>query len=132
MKANIGNAVIDNDTDSLGMIDYLASHAIISDHATHDIKTFCNFSSNDNPIQCQTANDESDRDNVIDPCSGVYTQTYLNRANVSEALHASVTKLKYEWESCSDFISNWGDIPSTTIPLLHEFLNNGLRVWIFR
>ncbi|KAF1894579.1 hypothetical protein Lal_00031399 [Lupinus albus] len=70
---------------------------------------------------------------VIDPCSGVYTHAYLNRANVQEALHANVTKLKYDWESCSDIIfSKWGDSPSTIIPLLHEFLNNGLRVWIFR
>ncbi|KAF1894319.1 hypothetical protein Lal_00027165 [Lupinus albus] len=69
---------------------------------------------------------------VIDPCSGVYTHAYLNRVNVQEALHANVTKLKYDWESCSDIIfSKWGDSPSTIIPLLHEFLNNGLRVWIF-
>ncbi|CAL0310296.1 unnamed protein product [Lupinus luteus] len=154
----IGNAVINDETDSLGMTDYLASHAIISDHAAHDIKTFCNFSSDDNPIQCQTARDEYHRDisfidiyniyaplcnnpnlttfpkkssNVIDPCSGVYTHAYLNRANVQEALHANVTKLKYDRESCSDVISSWGDSPSTIIPLLHEFLNNGLRVWIF-
>ncbi|KAF1894557.1 hypothetical protein Lal_00009367 [Lupinus albus] len=154
----IGNAVINDETDNRGRYDYLASHAIISDQAAHDINTFCNFSSDVIPIQCRTAIDEYDRDVsfidiyniyaplcnnpnltalpkknsiVIDPCSGVYTHAYLNRANVQEALHANVTKLKYDWESCSDVISEWDDSPSTIIPLLHEFLNNGLRVWIF-
>ncbi|CAL0309650.1 unnamed protein product [Lupinus luteus] len=32
LSSNIGNAVINDETDSLGMIDYLAGHAIISDH----------------------------------------------------------------------------------------------------
>ncbi|KAE9598446.1 hypothetical protein Lal_00031396 [Lupinus albus] len=155
----IGNAVINDETDNRGTFDYLASHAIISDQAANDINTVCNFSSDANPIQCQTAIDEYVRDVsfidiyniyaplcsnpnltalpkkntiVIDPCSGVYTHAYLNRANVQEALHANITKLKYDWESCSDIIfSKWGDSPSTIIPLLHEFLNNGLRVWIF-
>ncbi|KAF1894201.1 hypothetical protein Lal_00004125 [Lupinus albus] len=69
---------------------------------------------------------------IINNDNGVYTHAYLNRANVQEALHANVTKLKYDWESCSDIIfSKWGDSPSTIIPLLLEFLNNGLRVWIF-
>ncbi|KAF1894362.1 hypothetical protein Lal_00027211 [Lupinus albus] len=34
---------------------------------------------------------------VIDPCSGVYTHAYFNHANVQEALHSNVTKLKYDW-----------------------------------
>ncbi|CAL0306386.1 unnamed protein product [Lupinus luteus] len=49
-----------------------------------------------------------------------------------EALHANVTKFKYEWVRCSVVISKWGDSPSIIIPLLHKFLNNGLRVRIFR
>ncbi|CAL0310995.1 unnamed protein product [Lupinus luteus] len=155
----IGNAVINDQTDNQGMYDYLASHAIISDQVMHDIHTFCNFSSGTIPSQCPTALDEYIQDIsfidiyniyaplcnnpnltsfpkknsiVIDPCSGIYTHAYLNRANVQAALHANVTKLKYDWESCSDILfSKWGDSPSTIVPLLHEFLNNGLRVWIF-
>ncbi|KAF1894623.1 hypothetical protein Lal_00033681 [Lupinus albus] len=155
----IGNAAINDETDNRGMYDYLVSHAIVSDQTLHDIRTFCNFSSGTIPIQCPTALDEYNQDVlfidiyniyaplcnnpnltafpkknsiVADPCSGVYTHSYLNSANVQEALHANVTKLKYDWESCSDLIfSSWGDSPSTTIPLLQEFLTNGLGVWIY-
>ncbi|XP_045824674.1 serine carboxypeptidase-like 40 [Trifolium pratense] len=155
----IGNAVINDDTDNQGMNDYLASHAIISDQAAHNINTFCNLSSNSNQnTECNEALSQVDKNTafldvyniyaplcnnhnlttcpnkisvVLDPCSDDYVQAYLNRDDVQEALHANVTKLKYDWEPCSDIISKWGDSPSTIIPLLHEFLNNGLRVWIF-
>ncbi|XP_019427446.1 PREDICTED: serine carboxypeptidase-like 40 [Lupinus angustifolius] len=67
---------------------------------------------------------------VNDPCSDDYVHTYLNRGDVQEALHANVTKLKYTWELCSSILL-WVDSSPTIIPLLHEFLNNRLRVWIF-
>jgi serine carboxypeptidase-like clade 2 len=57
---------------------------------------------------------------------------YLNRPDVQEALHANVTKLTHDWEQCSDVIIDWKDSTSTIIPLLREFMANGLRVWIFR
>ena len=69
---------------------------------------------------------------VIDPCSEYYVYAYLNREDVQEALHANVTKLKYDWEPCSDVIRKWVDSSSTVLPLLDGFLNNSLRVWIFR
>ena len=34
--------------------------------------------------------------------------------------------------NCSDVIEKWEDSPSTILPLLQEFMENGLRVWIFR
>lgn len=69
---------------------------------------------------------------MIDPCSDNYVTAYLNRRDVQEAMHANVTKVKYEWSPCSDVITKWVDSTSTVIPLLQEFLTRGLRVWIFR
>ncbi|KAJ1400260.1 Serine carboxypeptidase, serine active site [Sesbania bispinosa] len=154
----IGNAVINDDTDSQGLYDYLASHAIISDQAAYDITKACDFSARNQTKECHEAADEFDSDIsfidlyniyaplcknsnltarpkktslVIDPCSEYYVYAYLNRGDVQEALHANVTKLKYDWEPCSDVIQNWVDSASTVLPILHEFLNNGLRVWVF-
>lgn len=58
----IGNAVINDDTDALGMYDYLASHAIISDQAAYDINKACDFSSVNQTSECETAADEIDKD----------------------------------------------------------------------
>jgi len=69
---------------------------------------------------------------VTDPCSEYYVHAYINRKDVQEALHANVTNLKHDWEPCSEVITKWVDSASTVLPLLHELLNNGLRVWIFR
>ncbi|GAU46802.1 hypothetical protein TSUD_268630, partial [Trifolium subterraneum] len=155
----IGNAVINDDTDSQGMYDFLASHAIISDHAANVInKNICDFSSDNLTNECNAVVDEVGLDlafidlyniyapvcknenltskpnkytDVNDPCGEFYVFGYLNREDVQKALHANVTKLKYEWSPCSSVIRHWLDSSSTVLPLLHEFLNNGLRVWIF-
>ncbi|XP_065629197.1 serine carboxypeptidase-like 40 [Quercus suber] len=42
----IGNAVINDETDTQGMLDYLETHAIVSDRDVYQIKKYCNFSSN--------------------------------------------------------------------------------------
>ena len=43
----IGNAVINQETDSIGMIDYWASHALISLESSIKIHKYCNFSLDD-------------------------------------------------------------------------------------
>ncbi|KAL7083649.1 hypothetical protein ACP275_14G176200 [Erythranthe tilingii] len=68
----------------------------------------------------------------LDPCGDYYVYAYLNRADVQEALHANVTKnIPYDWQPCSNVLKKWLDSPSTVIPLLKEFMANGIRVWIF-
>ncbi|EXB95303.1 Serine carboxypeptidase-like 40 [Morus notabilis] len=157
----IGNAVINDETDEKGMYDYLANHALISDHAANIIQSHCDFSPNatkQSPA-CSDAVDEANKDlyyidiyNIyapscassnltakpkkaslrnFDPCSDYYVLAYLNREDVQAALHANVTKLPYDWEPCSDVLKKWNDSPSTIIPLLREFMAKGLRVWIF-
>ncbi|KAG7025629.1 Serine carboxypeptidase-like 40, partial [Cucurbita argyrosperma subsp. argyrosperma] len=157
----IGNAVINDLTDQIGMYDFFASHALIHDRTANDIKNFCDFSP-DATVQskkcidamntvdlntgvvdiyniyypiCQNTNltDRPKKATVMnyDPCTDYYTFAYLNRAEVQEAMHANVTKLSYDWEPCSDVITGWSDSASTVIPLLQEFVKSGLRVWVF-
>ncbi|XP_016443124.1 serine carboxypeptidase-like 34 [Nicotiana tabacum] len=40
----VGNALMDDETDQKGMIEYAWDHAVISDHLYHSIKRVCNFS----------------------------------------------------------------------------------------
>ncbi|XP_028080431.1 serine carboxypeptidase-like 40 [Camellia sinensis] len=157
----IGNALIDDETDTKGRFDYFASHALISDQTSYEIQKYCDFSPNatTQSNECDTATTEAVKDianidiyniyaplctsfNItpfpkkatvlnFDPCSDYYVYAYLNRADVQEALHANVTKLSYDWEPCSLVIRRWEDSPSTIIPLLQELMANGLRVWVF-
>lgn len=155
----IGNAVINDDTDTIGMYEYFASHALISDETYHDILNSC-YDDNYNQSKCEKAAEVTNKNlnnldiyNIyyplckdenltkypktptplqIDPCSDKYIYAYMNRRDVQDALHANVTNLKYEWTSCSDSLFyDWKDSPVTIIPLLKESLANGVRVWIF-
>nr|POE55142.1 serine carboxypeptidase-like 40 [Quercus suber] len=157
----IGNAVINDETDEQGMVDYFGSHAIISDQDVYQIHKYCDFSPNatSQSRECEASYGALE-ENIIDinvyniyapmcfssdvttrpkkasilefdPCSTNYMYVYLNRPDVQEALHANVTKLTHDWELCGDTIQVWRDSPSTIIPLLKEFMSNGIRVWIF-
>mgnify|MGYP004727252715 CR=1 FL=1 len=44
-KLQVGNALINDETDTLGLIDYFASHALISSESSRKLHN-CNFSSN--------------------------------------------------------------------------------------
>ncbi|KAJ9563919.1 hypothetical protein OSB04_009079 [Centaurea solstitialis] len=157
----IGNAVINDATDLIGMYDYFGSHALVPDETIDQIQKYCDFSRNatTQPNECNKANDDANGDlenidiyniyapscrnenltstpkrmssSTIDPCSEIYTYAYMNREDVQEALHANVTKLDHNWEPCSDIINGWADSPVTITPLLTEFMENNLRVWIF-
>ncbi|EEF44557.1 serine carboxypeptidase-like 40 [Ricinus communis] len=157
----IGNAVINDETDNIGMYDYFATHALISQEAISSIKKHCDFSPNatTQSDECNSATYQASKDTAFldiyniyaplctsqnttakpkkaslaefDPCSDYYVYAYLNLPEVQEAMHANITKLEHDWEPCSDVIKNWLDSPATIIPLLQEFMANGLRVWIF-
>ncbi|CAN4080597.1 unnamed protein product [Withania somnifera] len=156
----IGNAVINDETDTGGMYEYFASHAIISEEVGAEIQKQCKFTvaENEESEECKVAQGKADYDIydidiyniyapichnsnltakpkkpslVIDPCSDHYTNAYMNSPDVQKALHANTTNIKYSWQSCSDVLTKWTDSPSTIIPLLKEFMTNDIRVWIF-
>ncbi|KAL0377180.1 UNVERIFIED_CONTAM: Serine carboxypeptidase-like 40 [Sesamum calycinum] len=111
----IGNAVIDDETDVIGMYEYFRTHALVSDETTNRIMKYCDFSPNatQQSDECNAAASEADRCinpidiyNIyaplcsnstltqkpkkangvsIDPCSDSYVYAYLNRAEVQEA-----------------------------------------------
>ncbi|XP_042404202.1 serine carboxypeptidase-like 34 [Zingiber officinale] len=53
----IGNALLDDDTDQTGMIDYAWDHAVISDQVYHDVKSNCNFTDENSTDACNAALD---------------------------------------------------------------------------
>uniref|UniRef100_A0A0D9VIP1 Carboxypeptidase n=1 Tax=Leersia perrieri TaxID=77586 RepID=A0A0D9VIP1_9ORYZ len=51
----IGNALMDDETDQTGMIDYAWDHAVISDRVYGDVKKYCNFSMENVTDACDKA-----------------------------------------------------------------------------
>ncbi|GMI88425.1 serine carboxypeptidase-like 34 [Hibiscus trionum] len=51
----IGNALLDDETDQKGMVEYAWDHAVISDRVYRDIKTKCDFRRKKASVGCNTA-----------------------------------------------------------------------------
>ncbi|KAI7993658.1 Serine carboxypeptidase-like 34 [Camellia lanceoleosa] len=173
----VGNALLDDETDQRGMIDYAWDHAVISDRLYADVKSKCNFSDPKLPNDCNNAlNKYFDVYKIIDmyslysptcvnstssttrklpmiqgiapqlfskiegwhqkpagydPCLSDYTEAYLNRADVQQALHANVTKIPYPWTHCNDNITFWSDAPFSILPIIKKLIAGGVRVWVY-
>jgi serine carboxypeptidase-like clade II len=54
----IGNALMDDETDQTGMIEYAWDHAVISDRVYRDVKALCDFSMENVTDACNAALDE--------------------------------------------------------------------------
>lgn len=157
----VGNAVIDNDHDTNGMVDYAWSHAVISDEYYHSLKNSCN-SKTGNQTLCDNGLSAAYADiNVYDlytsvclqqqssnflpkhalwpklpygydPCGEVYVGVYFNRADVQKALHANTTQIPYPWVLCSDVVyENWNDSASSILPIFRKLIKAGLRIWVY-
>ncbi|XP_059659730.1 serine carboxypeptidase 1-like [Cornus florida] len=141
----IGNAVINDPTDTKGSYDYLWTHALNSDETYEGINTFCDFLNGTSSANCDFFIEKSQEEigaldiyniyapyckkptlngsvNVFDPCSPSYVISYLNTAEVQKALHAN----PMSWIGCRDY--NWTDSPRTVLPLIKDFIVNGIRV----
>lgn len=79
----IGNALLDDETDQTGMIDYAWDHAVISDKLYHEIKSKCNFSEENPGRDCDMAlNLYFDVYKIIDMYS-LYTPTCVASTSTS-------------------------------------------------
>ncbi|XP_061355887.1 serine carboxypeptidase 1-like [Gastrolobium bilobum] len=151
----IGNGWIDDSMCSKGMYDYFWTHALNSDETHEGIERHCDFESVDFTSECykyqSTADDEVGNLNIynlyaspcdlaatktgaspatfsgnnFDPCSDDYTNSYLNLAEVQEALHAKASK----WVACSGV--GWTDSPATILPTINRLISSGISTWIY-
>ncbi|KAK1262577.1 Serine carboxypeptidase-like 34 [Acorus gramineus] len=79
----IGNALLDDDTDQTGMIEYAWDHAVISDGVHDQIKKFCDFSQEEQPTECiHGMNEYFDVYKIIDMYS-LYTPTCVDKNSTS-------------------------------------------------
>ncbi|KAG5531639.1 hypothetical protein RHGRI_026307 [Rhododendron griersonianum] len=75
----IGNALMDDETDQTGMVEYAWDHAVISDRVYNDIKSQCNFSLQNPSNGCNLAlNEYFDVYQIIDMYS-LYSPTCVER-----------------------------------------------------
>lgn len=58
-KLQIGNAVLNDHTDTLGMYDYFASHALISDQSLNEIHEYCFSPNATSDLKCDNATVEA-------------------------------------------------------------------------
>ncbi|XP_002517751.2 serine carboxypeptidase-like 40 [Ricinus communis] len=100
----IGNAVINDETDSIGMYDYFATHALTSPENVQNIKQHCNFSpqfKNNQSSECLAATRKSDRDTVNIDIYNIYAPLCHNSNLAAKPKRASLT----EFDPCSDYYS---------------------------
>ncbi|GLT96631.1 hypothetical protein SLE2022_142390 [Rubroshorea leprosula] len=74
----MGNSLMDDETDQIGMIDYAWDHAVISDRVYQEIKTNCNFSMENLTDSCNNALSEYYNVYTIIDMYSLYTPTCVN------------------------------------------------------
>ncbi|CAI9304215.1 unnamed protein product [Lactuca saligna] len=147
----IGNDVIDDNATSEGIYDYCWTHALNYDETNAGINEYCGYGSGNFSAEClhyqsQSGSEYGEIDiyNIyapfcdgsiqkhatrsvknFDPCSDDYVLSYLNRADVQEALHVRNTS----WGFCGDI--GMIDSPTTILPTITQLIENGISVWIY-
>ncbi|KAM7271944.1 hypothetical protein ACFE04_031158 [Oxalis oulophora] len=149
----VGNALLNNPTDTNGMYEFAWMHGIISDQLHSNLLKECTFGS-DNMTEkcsvyydkfldafqyfdmygiytpkCRTKNEHPKHPKQYDPCADYYPMAYLNRKDVQRALHANVTELPYPYMACR--IKDWRNVAETILPIIRKLLNAGLRIWVY-
>ncbi|KAL2537521.1 Serine carboxypeptidase-like 40 [Forsythia ovata] len=147
----IGNGIMNDATDTKGFVDFLWSHALISDETYQGLPGHCKPGSSKCGSLSAAEIGDLDFYNIYaplcsssfklsnttrkhvgyDPCEKEYVYSYLNLHQVQKALHANRTKLSYNWKLCSVVINSWKDSPSTMFPIYRRLMASGLRILLF-
>ncbi|CAI9786328.1 unnamed protein product [Fraxinus pennsylvanica] len=147
----IGNGIMNDDTDTKGIVDFLWSHALISDETYQGLTGQCKPGSsrcgsldvdqigtidfyNIYAPLCTSSfrlSNKTRKHRGYDPCESKYVYSYLNLPQVQKALHANRTKLSHNWELCSFVINSWKDSPSTMFPIYRRLMASGLRILLY-
>ncbi|RDX96683.1 Serine carboxypeptidase II-3, partial [Mucuna pruriens] len=134
----IGNGWIDDNMCTKGMYDYFWTHGLNSDETNEGIQRHCDFENGNITSECNKYQNRGEEeigsidiydiyappcdstatkpgaspDRNFDPCSDNYISSYLNLAEVQEALHAKAS----EWSPCRGV--GWTDSPATILPTI--------------
>lgn len=68
-----------------------------------------------------------------DPCTPNYADTYFNRLDVQEALHANLSGfIQRPWTICNyEILDNWQDRAISVLPIYEELIKAGLKIWVY-
>ncbi|ERN07063.1 serine carboxypeptidase II-2 [Amborella trichopoda] len=67
-----------------------------------------------------------------DPCTEKHSTVYFNQPEVQKALHVNPAFAPSKWKTCSDVVGvNWRDSVKSILPIYHELIHEGLRIWMF-
>ncbi|KAK1263251.1 Serine carboxypeptidase II-3 [Acorus gramineus] len=132
----IGNAEIEEDTNTMARYEYFWTHAMNSDETYAAIHQFCNFSGVDYSMECYSALDASrnERGNIefddiyASPCND---SLLADPKPSSKALHASANGLTDEWRNCGGDTNARVPVSSTrySINKLRLLIQNSWRPW---
>ncbi|XP_077238165.1 serine carboxypeptidase II-2-like [Tasmannia lanceolata] len=82
--------------------------------------------------QLKTSNSVGRISEKYDPCARNHSAIYFNLPEVQKALHIDPSVAPAKWLPCSDVVNkNWKDSPLSMLPLYHELIVSGLRIWLF-
>ncbi|XP_019158360.1 PREDICTED: serine carboxypeptidase-like 34 [Ipomoea nil] len=116
----IGNAVLDDESDQTGLIDYAWHHAVISDRLRDDIKAACNFSATTSSAECDAQlNNYFAVYDIIDMYS-LYTPTCVSNKN-STATRKSVPVVRGIAPHVFSKMAGWHKKPSGYDPCASDY-----------
>lgn len=148
----VGNGVLDDLSDSRGVIDFAFYRVLTSIETHHDSLRSCakgGIHENEKCFQAYqrllaqigpinyfnlySAVCKPSFLNVTGgPCQLFFVENYLNLAQVQAAMNIKSAGLPIPWSPCSESISQqWSDSPSSMIPTYNRIMGQGLRILIY-